>query len=229
MIGDEMTRRKTLVSWSSGKDSAWALHLLRQQSDVDVVGLFTTMNVEFQRVAMHAVRRELLQRQAEAVGLPLETLNLPHPCSNERYESVMKEFVAAALERGVRCMAFGDLFLRDIRTYREEKLQGTGITPLFPLWEIPTGPLARRMVAEGLRAYVTCVDPKKMPSHFAGRPFDASFLDELPPSVDPCGENGEFHTFAVAGPMFTKPVEVEVGEIVERDGFLFTDLLPRKA
>lgn len=217
------------MSWSSGKDSAWALHLLRQRPDIEVAGLFTTVNSEFRRVAMHGVRMELLQRQTEAVGLPLEILNIPYPCSNERYESVMKEFIAAALERGVRCMAFGDLFLRDIRSYREEKLQGSGIAPLFPLWEIPTDALARQMVAEGLRAYVTCVDPKKLPAGFAGRKFGTAFLDELPPSVDPCGENGEFHTFAADGPMFTKPVEVEVGEVVERDGFVFADLLPRKA
>ena len=222
-------RKKTLLSWSSGKDSAWALHLLRQRDDVEVIGLFTTVNAEFQRVAMHAVRLELLKLQAEAVGLPLETLNIPNPCSNQQYESVMKEFVDASRERGIRCMAFGDLFLQDIRAYREANLKDTGITPLFPLWEIPTDRLARQMISEGLRAYLTCIDPKKMPARFAGREFGPSFLDELPESVDPCGENGEFHTFAVAGPMFKKPVGVHLGEVVERDGFVFADLHPREA
>ncbi|MBI3610445.1 MAG: adenine nucleotide alpha hydrolase [Nitrospirae bacterium] len=222
-------RKKTLLSWSSGKDSAWALHLLRQRDDIEVVGLFTTVNAEFQRVAMHAVRLELLKRQAEAVGLPLETLNIPNPCSNLQYESVMKEFVERSRESGIACMAFGDLFLQDIRSYREAKLKDTGITPLFPLWEIPTDRLARQMISEGLRAYLTCVDPKKLPARFAGREFGPSLLDELPESVDPCGENGEFHTFAVDGPMFRAPVKVNVGEVVERDGFVFADLHPREA
>jgi len=222
-------KKKTLLSWSSGKDSAWALHRLRQQDDIEVVGLFTTVNAEFKRVAMHAVRLELLRLQADAVGLPLETLNIPNPCSNLQYESVMKTFVDASVEKGIGCMAFGDLFLQDIRAYREEKLKETGITPLFPLWEIPTDRLARDMIAEGLRAYLTCVDPKKLPARFAGREFGPSFLDELPESVDPCGEYGEFHTFAVDGPMFKKPVRVHVGEVVERDGFVFADLFPREA
>lgn len=225
--GYEM-RKKTLLGWSSGKDSAWALHLLRQMDDFEVVGLFTTVNAEFQRVAMHAVRLELLKRQAEAVGLPLETLNIPHPCSNLQYESVMAKFVDTSREKGVRCMAFGDLFLQDIRSYREEKLKDSGIAPLFPLWEIPTDRLARQMVSEGLRAYITCIDPKKLPGRFAGREFGPAFLDALPESVDPCGENGEFHTFAVDGPMFKKPVGIHVGEVVERDGFIFADLLLRE-
>jgi uncharacterized protein (TIGR00290 family) len=222
-------RKKTLLSWSSGKDSAWALHLLRQQTDIEVVGLFTTINAEFQRVAMHAVRLDLLKRQAEAVGLPLETLDIPHPCSNLQYESLMKDFVGVSRETGIQCMAFGDLFLQDIRSYREAKLKDTGITPIFPLWEIPTGRLARQMISEGLRAYLTCVDPKKLPARFAGREFGPSFLNELPESVDPCGENGEFHTFAVDGPMFKKPVGVHIGEVVERDGFVFADLRPQEA
>ncbi|HUK55562.1 MAG TPA: ATP-binding protein [Nitrospiria bacterium] len=222
-------RKKTLLSWSSGKDSAWTLHLLRQRNDIEVVGLFTTVNAEFRRVAMHAVRLELLERQAEAVGLPLETLNIPHPCSNLQYESVMKAFVDASRGRGIRCMAFGDLFLQDIRAYREEKLKETGITPLFPLWEIPTDRLARQMILEGLRAYVTCVDPKKLPARFAGREFGSAFLDELPESIDPCGEYGEFHTFAVDGPMFRTPIGIRVGEVVERDGFVFADLRPQEA
>jgi uncharacterized protein (TIGR00290 family) len=222
-------RKKTLLSWSSGKDSAWALHLLRQQTDIEVVGLFTTVNAEFKRVAMHAVRLELLERQAEAVGLPLETLNIPHPCSNQQYELLMKDFVSVSQETGIQCMAFGDLFLQDIRSYREAKLKDTGITPIFPLWEIPTDRLARQMISEGLRAYVICIDPKKLPARFAGREFGLLFLDELPESVDPCGEYGEFHTFAVDGPMFKKPVGVHLGEVVERDGFVFADLRPQEA
>jgi uncharacterized protein (TIGR00290 family) len=222
-------RKKTLLSWSSGKDSAWALHRLRQRDDLEVAGLFTTVNAEFRRVAMHAVRLELLERQAEAVGLPLETLEIPYPCSNLQYESVMKAFIETSRTRGIRCMAFGDLFLRDIRAYREAHLKDTGITPLFPLWEIPTDRLARQMISEGLRAYITCVDPKKLPARFAGREFGSSFLDELPGLVDPCGENGEFHTFAVDGPMFRASVEVRVGKVLERDGFVFADLHPREA
>jgi uncharacterized protein (TIGR00290 family) len=221
-------RQKTLLSWSSGKDSAWALHLLRQRADIEVIGLFTTVNAEFQRVAMHAVRVELLKLQAEAVGLPLQMLEIPYQCSNLQYESVMKEFVEASRAGGIQCMAFGDLFLRDIRAYREANLKDTGITPIFPLWEIPTDRLARQMVSEGLRAYITCVDPKKLPARYAGREFGAALLDELPESVDPCGENGEFHTFAVAGPMFRSPMEIRVGEVVERDGFVFADLHPNE-
>jgi uncharacterized protein (TIGR00290 family) len=221
--------KKTLLSWSSGKDSAWALYRLRQRDDIEVAGLFTTVNAEFQRVAMHAVRLELLERQAAAVGLPLDVLNLPYPCSNLQYESVMKGFVQRSRENGVGCMAFGDLFLRDIRAYREEKLKDTGITPIFPIWEIPTHELARQMISEGLRAYLTCVDPKKLPARFAGREFEPSLLEELPDRVDPCGENGEFHTFAVDGPMFHKPVAVRVGDVLERDGFVFADLYPREA
>lgn len=219
-------KKKILVSWSSGKDSAWTLHLLRQRNDVEVAGLFTTVNSEFNRVAMHAVRLELLKRQAEAVGLPLETLEIPYPCSNDRYESVMRSFVDRSREKEISCMAFGDLFLEDIRAYREARLKDTGITPLFPLWRIPTGRLAREMTDRGLRAHITCVDPQKLPARFAGREFGATLLDELPESVDPCGENGEFHTFAVDGPMFKQPVGVRVGEVVERDGFVFADLHP---
>jgi len=217
-------KKKTLLSWSSGKDSAWALHLLRRRDDVEVVGLFTTVNEVFQRVAMHGVHLELLERQAEAVGLRLETLNIPHPCNNFQYESIMKDFIERSRAIGISCMAFGDLFLQDIRAYREAALKDTGITPLFPLWEIPTARLARQMVSEGLRAFLTCIDPTKLSSRFAGREFSLSLLDELPESVDPCGEYGEFHTFAVDGPMFKKPIGVHIGEVVERDGFVFADL-----
>lgn len=218
--------RKTLLSWSSGKDSAWALHVLRQNPDFTVAGLFCTVNAAFDRVAMHGVRRELLQRQAEAVGLPVQVLEIPYPCSNDDYAAVMSAFVEQARRDGVECFAFGDLFLEDIRRYREERLAGTGITPLFPLWGIPTAELAQTMVAGGLQARVTCLDPRQLPPSFAGRAFNAEFLRELPPGVDPCGENGEFHTFAHDGPMFRQPVPLTVGETVERDGFVSTDLRP---
>jgi uncharacterized protein (TIGR00290 family) len=216
--------RKTLLSWSSGKDSAWALHLLRQNPDFTVTGLFCTVNAAFDRVAMHGVRRELLQRQAEAVGLPVQVLEIPYPCSNNDYAAVMSDFVDQARRDGVECFAFGDLFLEDIRRYREERLAGTGIEPVFPLWGIPADELAQTMVDNGLQARVTCLDPRQLPPSFAGRAFDAEFLRELPPGVDPCGENGEFHTFAHDGPMFHQPVPLTVGETVERDGFVFTDL-----
>lgn len=218
--------RNTLLSWSSGKDSAWALHVLRQNPEFTVTGLFCTVNAAFDRVAMHGVRRELLQRQAEAVGLPLQVLEIPWPCSNEDYAAVMSAFVDQARRDGVECFAFGDLFLEDIRRYREERLSGTGIAPVFPLWGIPTAELAQTMVDNGLQARVTCLDPRQLPPVFAGRAFDAEFLRDLPPGVDPCGENGEFHTFAHAGPMFRQPVPLTMGETVERDGFVFTDLVP---
>lgn len=216
--------KRTLLSWSSGKDSAWALHVLRQQDSVRVVGLVTTLDEARGRVAMHAVRLELLQRQAEAVGLPLRVINIPDPCSNTQYEQAMREVLDEARQQGVDCMAFGDLFLQDIRDYRETKLSGTGITPLFPLWGLSTDELARRMISNGLRAVLTCVDSRQLPSEFAGRRFDERLLEDLPAHVDPCGERGEFHTFAYAGPMFSQPVEIEVGEVVERDGFVYADL-----
>lgn len=217
---------QTLVCWSSGKDSAWALHRLRQAGEYDVVGLLTTVNAAFQRVAMHAVRVELLRAQAAAVELPVWEVYLPFPCSNAAYEAAMGEAVAAAKARGVTHMAFGDLYLADVRRYREDKLAGSGITPLFPLWGLPTTPLAHTMIASGLRAYITCVDPKQLDRRFVGREFDAQFLADLPPAVDACAERGEFHSFAYAGPMFRAPLAVARGEIVERDGFVFADLLP---
>ena len=216
-------RKKTYLSWSSGKDSAWSLYRLRQRPDIDVVGLFTTVNHTFQRVAMHAVRLELLKHQVESLGLPLRTLNIPHACSNDQYESVMRGFIMESRAAGIDCMAFGDLFLREIRAYRESQLKDSGITPIFPLWEEPTRQLANRMISDGLRAVITCVDPRRIPASFAGREYTRSFLEELPEGVDPCGENGEFHTFAVDGPMFNNPVKVRRGEIVERDGFVFAD------
>ena len=199
--------------------------MLRQQGDVDVVGLLTTVNQTFDRVAMHAVRRELLAAQAAAVGLPLRTVEIPYPCSNAEYEAAM----AAAMERargdGITAVAFGDLFLEDVRRYREDRMRGTGLTPLFPIWGIPTDALARRMVAAGLRARLTCVDPKALPARFAGRDFDDALLADLPAGIDPCGERGEFHSFAYDGPMFERAVPIRTGEVVERDGFVFADLL----
>jgi len=218
--------KKTLLSWSSGKDSAWSLHMLRQRSDLEVVGLLTTVNQLYQRVAIHAVRLELLQRQADAVGLPLHIIDLPYPCTNSQYEAKMAEFIEQAKHEGIECMAFGDLFLDDIRKYREAKLAGTGITPLFPLWQTPTGKLAKEMISGGLRAFVTCIDPAQLSGSFAGREFNEEFLSTLPDHVDPCGERGEFHTFAFDGPMFSKPVAIELGEITEREGFVYADLLP---
>lgn len=220
-----MTAR-VLVSWSSGKDSAWALHRMRQDAATDIVGLVTTVNAAHRRVAMHAVREELLEAQARAAGLPLWRVEIPDPCSNARYEVAMGCLLARAREEGIDGIAFGDLFLRDIRSYRERLLEGSGIAPIFPIWNESTPELARRMLASGLRAVLTCVDPRAVPSGFAGRSFDESLLDELPRGVDPCGENGEFHTFAWAGPMFQSPIAVDVGQILERDGFVFADLLP---
>lgn len=217
---------KTLLSWSSGKDSAWSLHVLRERDEVDVVGLLTTVNEAYDRVAMHAVRSDLLRRQAEAAGLDLFVIPLPWPCTNEEYERRMSDALERAKERDIEHVAFGDLFLADVRRYREERLNGTGISPLFPLWGIPTPDLARAMLAGGLRARLTCVDPKKLAPVFAGRDFDATLLADLPPSVDPCGENGEFHSFAFAGPMFRGPIAIRTGEVVERDGFVFADVLP---
>jgi uncharacterized protein (TIGR00290 family) len=216
---------QTLLSWSSGKDSAWALHVLRQRSDITVVGLVTTINTAFDRVAMHGVRRSLVQAQADAAGLPLHVLPIPHPCPNEAYERIMGQFVAEQVERGIVAIAFGDLYLEEVRRYREDKLTGTGLTPLFPLWQIPTRTLVRDMLAGGLTAYVTCLDPRKVPERLAGRRLDTDFLAELPSDVDPCAENGEFHTFAAAGPMFARPLAVKTGDVVERDGFVFCDLV----
>jgi uncharacterized protein (TIGR00290 family) len=217
----------TLLSWSSGKDSAWALHILRGRPDVRITGLVTTLNQAFDRVAMHAVRRELVEAQASAAGLPLWTVPLPWPCSNAVYEERMAELVRRARAAGITHMAFGDLFLEDIRAYRIRQLAGTGIEPLFPIWTAVdrTRDLANDMLAAGLRATLTCVDPRRLDPAFAGRAFDDALLADLPGGVDPCGENGEFHTFCNAGPMFARPIAVRVGERVERDGFWFADLL----
>ena len=217
---------KTLVSWSSGKDSAWMVHTLRQRADIEIGALLTTINEPAQRVAMHAVRVEVLQAQAAALGFPLWMVPIPSPCANEVYEAAMRQVVARAVGEGFTHAAFGDLFLEDIRRYREERLAGSGLTPLFPLFgtDADTPGLAHQMIAAGLRARITCLDPKVMARAFAGREFDAALLDELPPSIDPCAERGEFHTCAYAGPMFNHPVAVETGITVERDGYVFTDL-----
>ena len=216
--------KKCLLSWSSGKDSAWALHALRR-ADVPVVGLLTTINQAFDRVAMHAVRRSLLDAQARSIGIPLWPVPLPWPCSNEDYERIMADVCRQAKAEGIECVAFGDLFLPEVRAYRERQLEGTGLTPLFPLWGLPTDALAQEMLAGGLQARITCVDPKVLPPSFAGREFDQALLADLPAGVDPCGEKGEFHTFAYDGPMFREPIPISTGEVVERDGFVFSDLL----
>jgi len=215
---------KTLVSWSSGKDSAWMMHVLKQDPSIEIGGLLTTMNEQFDRVAMHAVRRRLLEAQADAAGVPLRTVQLPWPCTNEQYEDRMRAAVAQAVAEGFTHVAFGDLFLEDVRKYREEKLAGTGLTPLFPIWGIPTDELADRMVAGGLRSVLTCVNPKHLNRSFAGRQFDRVLLNDLPAGVDKCGERGEFHSFAWDGPMFNHPVSISVGEVVDRDGFVFADI-----
>jgi uncharacterized protein (TIGR00290 family) len=201
------------------------LHILRNSPGIEITCLITTINEAFGRVAMHAVRRELLERQAEAAGLPLWPVALPWPCSNDDYERIMSGVCERAVADGVDVIAFGDLFLADIREYRERQLQGTGLEPLFPIWGIPTDRLASEMIAAGLHARITCVDPRALPREFAGREFDAALLADFPATVDPCGENGEFHTFAYAGPMFSRVIPVIGGEVVERDGFVFADLL----
>ncbi|HEX7151397.1 MAG TPA: ATP-binding protein [Thermoanaerobaculia bacterium] len=215
---------KTLLSWSSGKDSAWTLHRLRADPRYEVVGLVTTINAAAERVAMHAVRTELLERQADAVGLPLWRVDIPSPCSNEEYEAAMSGLVRRAEREGVRAFAFGDLFLQDVREYRESKLAGTALTPIFPLWGSNTRTLIREMLDGGLRARLTCVDPRVLDARFAGRDLDEALLAELPEGVDPCGERGEFHTFAYDGPMFREPLAIQTGIVVERDGFVFADV-----
>jgi len=218
--------KKVLLSWSSGKDSVWALHLLRQQPDLEIAALLTSFNSDAGRVAMHAVRRALVDAQAERTGIPQWSVDLPWPCSNAEYEERMRGVCQRAVAEGITAVAFGDLFLQDIRDYRERQLEGTGIEPLFPVWEIPTKKLARDMIAAGVKAKITCVDPTQVDRSFVGRDFDQALLDSLPPGVDPCGENGEFHTFVYDAPVFSSPIKVRMGEIVERDGFVFADVLP---
>jgi uncharacterized protein (TIGR00290 family) len=218
---------KALISWSSGKDSAFSLYEVRRAGELDVVGALTTVTESFGRVSIHGVREEVLHAQLQAAGLPPTIVPLPYPCSNEVYEARMGEAIARARADGITHMIFGDLFLEDIRKYREEKLRGTGITPVFPLWLRPTAPLARDMIASGLQTCIATVDLKKMPAAFAGRRFDAQLLADLPAGVDPCGENGEFHTCVIGGPMFKHALPVVTGERVERDGYAYCDLMLR--
>lgn len=221
-----MDPSRIALSWSSGKDSAWALHLLRQNAEVEVAALITTFNASANRVAMHAVRRELVEAQARCTGLPIHAIDLPWPCSNAEYEALMSGACERAVRDGITAIAFGDLFLEDIRAYRERQLEPTGVKPLFPVWGIPTRALAWEMIRAGVKAKVTCVYPAKLDRSFAGREFDESFLRDLPEAVDPCGENGEFHTFVYDSPVFSQPLRVETGEIVDRDGFVFADVVP---
>ena len=229
MINDERSKKmkkKTLLSWSSGKDSAWALHVLRNNSDIDLLGIFTVMNERFDRVSMHSTRRELLQRQADATGLTLEIINLPDSCTNEQCDAIMGQFVREAIANGIECMAFGDLFLEEIRQYRINQLKGTGIEPIFPLWGIPTGLLAEQMLSSGVEAYVSSVDLKKLPAHIAGQRWTRDLIIKFPQGCDPCGENGEIHTIVVDGPMFRSPVRITIGEVIERNGFAYADIIP---
>jgi len=216
---------RLLLAWSSGKDSAWALETLRRQG-IAVSALLTTINEAADRVAMHGVRRALVEAQAESLAVPLWTVPLPWPCTNDEYETRMAAACRRAVAEGFDAIAFGDLFLRDVRAYRERTLSGSGLAPVFPLWDIPTALLARDMIEGGLRARISCLDPKVLDPSFAGREFDRQLLEELPLGVDPCAENGEFHTFAYDGPMFRRPIPIVAGEVVERSGFIYADLCP---
>jgi len=220
------SRPKAWLSWSSGKDSAWALHLARERGDVDIVALLTTVNQAFGRIAMHGVREALVDAQTERAGLPLVKVPIPYPCPNDAYERAMAGAMERARGEGVTHIVFGDLFLEDIRQYREQQLARGAMTPVFPLWQLDTAELAREMVAGGLEAWLACIDPRKLDRSFAGRKFDARLIEDLPPGIDRCGEYGEFHTFASAGPMFRSPIPVVTGEVVEREGFVYADLLP---
>jgi uncharacterized protein (TIGR00290 family) len=216
---------KVVLSWSSGTESTWTLHLLRQRSDIQIAALLTTFNSAANRVAMHAVRRALVEAQSERTGLPLWAVELPWPCSNLEYEKQMRVMFQRAQAAGITAVAFGDLFLSEIRAYRARQLHGSGLKPLFPVCHIPTEQLSRDMIAAGLKANITCVDPSKLAKSFAGR-ADMQLLQALPPEIDPCGENGEFHTFVYDAPVFSRPIAARTGEVVERDGFVFADLLP---
>jgi uncharacterized protein (TIGR00290 family) len=218
--------KRILLSWSSGKDSAWSLYLLQQQKEFEVVGLLTTFNRVSDRVAMHGVRRSLVEGQAEAAGIPLWEVPLPWPCSNGDYEHAMRSACEKAVDAGVESIAFGDLFLTDVRAYREQQLHGSGLEPLFPIWGLPTKDLAQQMIAAGVKAKLTCIDCQQLGAEFAGREFDGSLLAQLPATADPCGENGEFHSFVYGGPMFRRSLAVQMGEIVHREGFVFADIIP---
>ncbi len=222
-------RPRAVVSWSSGKDSAFSLYEVRRAGALEVAGLLTTVTETYARVSMHGVRETILDAQARAAGLPIWKVSIPSPCPNSVYEDRMGRALEELKRAGVTRVVFGDLFLEDIRAYREEKLRGTGVDPVFPLWGRPTERLAREMIDAGLRARIVALDPRKMPARFAGRSFDHTLLAELPPEVDPCGERGEFHTCVTGGPMFSSPLEVVPGEVVERDGFVFADLKPVEA
>jgi uncharacterized protein (TIGR00290 family) len=221
---DSFKMKRILLSWSSGKDSAWTLHVLRRQAGYEIAGLLTTFNEAADRVAMHAVRRELVEQQAALAGLPLWDVGLPWPCSNEQYEKLMAETCAKAFAEGIEGIAFGDLFLEDVRAYREKQLKPTGLEPIFPLWERPTRELAKEMIASGLRAKLTCVDTHQLDAGFLGREFDEKLLADLPAEVDPCGEKGEFHSFVYAGPMLNEEIPISLGEMVVRGQFVFVDL-----
>ena len=219
--------KRVIISWSGGKDSAWTLHTLRQRpEEYSVAGLLTTVNLQFNRIAMHGVRRELLEAQAQAAGLPLWVVPLPSPCTNEHYERRMTNALHFVRSLGIEAIAFGDLYLQDVRQYREKQFGQCGLELLFPIWGIPTGELSEEMLRAGIKARLTCVDPRAVPTEYAGREYDDRLLAELPASADPCAENGEFHTFVYAGPMFRRPIDIVTGETVERDGFVFSDLLP---
>jgi uncharacterized protein (TIGR00290 family) len=218
--------KKTLLSWSSGKDSAWTLHTLQQDPDVELQGLFTVINEKYDRASMHATRLELLKMQAEATGLPIDIISLPDQCSMEQCDEVMAEFIGQAESNNIEQIAFGDLFLEDIRHYREKQLEQTAIKPIFPLWKIPTSELASRMIDSGLEAYVSSVDLSKLPADLAGRKWDRELLQSIPAQCDPCGENGEIHTIVVNGPMFSHGVAVTVGETVIRGNFAYADIIP---
>ncbi len=228
-VSSNLSMKRVLLSWSSGKDSAWTLHVLRQDASIELCGLLTTLNTQFDRVAMHGVRRTVLEAQAAAAQLPLWIVPLPWPCPNEVYEQRMADVCRRAVNEGIDAIAFGDLFLEDVRAYRERNLAPTGLEPLFPLWMIPTDQLARTMIAGGLRARISCVDTEKLPAGFAGREFDEALLRDFPPGIDPCAERGEFHTCVYAGPMFKAPLAIENGEVVTRDRFVFADFLVANA
>lgn len=221
-----MMADRLYASWSSGKDSAWMVHAVRNDRRYELVGLLTTVNETHGRVAMHAVRTELLEMQAAALRLPLLTVPIPSPCSNDEYEAAMQAAVGKLKAEGVTHVAFGDLLLEDVRQYREAQMDKAGLASVFPLWKRDIAALAHEMVQGGLKAIITCVDPKQLPRDFAGREFDGQFLADLPDGVDPCGENGEFHTFVYDGLMFGEPIRVQRGEVVEREGFVFADLIP---
>jgi len=221
-----MQHPKAWIAWSSGKDSAWALHVLQQSGDVEIVGLLTTITETFDRVSMHGVRETLLEAQAEALGLPLHRVSIPTPCSDEVYDAAMRTALEQARADRVTQVVFGDVSLCDVRAYREARLREVDMVARFPLWMRDTASLAQEMIGGGLRAFLTCIDPRKVPREIAGRAYDETLLASLPESIDPCGENGEFHTFVWDGPMFARPIDVRLGDTVERDGFLFSDLLP---